>query len=159
MPENTRRSGCGCGGCLLFCFYTLILILGGMFLSDLKDANWNPNTAKDKLIKDSSDIVFLIKDVATEIITGEESSSSGDTPESINNLIKSGDESYANAMALLKKAREVSGEERQKILRSLQSELQKSLNHYQQAAEKNKNDPELQKKISHLQDLLDKMTP
>ncbi len=159
MPENTRRSGCGCGGCLLFCFYTLLLILGGMFLSDLKDSNWNPNQAKDKLIKDSSDIAFLVKDIATEIITGEESSGTVSGSGTVDDLVKAGDESYAKAMELLKKAREVTGDERQKILRSLQSELQKALNHYKQAAVTDKDNPELQKKISHLQDLLDKMTP
>lgn len=159
MPENSKRTGCGCGGCLLFCFYSIIILVAGMFLSSLVNTGWDPGAAKDKLIKDSTDIAFLVKDTATEIITGEESSSSTESPASLNSLIDEGNQSYNKAMDLLKKAREVEGAERQKILRELQSELQKSLKKYQEAEKQDKNNAELVKKITHLQDLLNKMEP
>ena len=159
MPENTKRSGCGCGGCLLFCFYSVVILLGGMFLSNLVDTDWDANKAKDKLIRDTSNIALLIKNITMEVITGEESADLPADNASVETLIQAGDDSYNKAMALLKKAREVTGEARQKILRELQGELQKSLNMYAAAEARDKNNPDLQKKIAHLKDLLAKMEP
>ena len=159
MPENTKRSGCGCGGCLLFCFYSVVILLGGMFLSNLVDTDWDANKAKDKLIRDTSNIALLIKNITMEVITGEESTDLPADNASVETLIQAGDDSYNKAMALLKKAREVTGEARQKILRELQGELQKSLNMYAAAEARDKSNPDLQKKIAHLKDLLAKMEP
>ena len=161
MPENTKRSGCGCGGCLLFCFYTIIILLGGMFLSSLINTDWDLDSAKDRLIKDSQKAAFIVKNIATELITGEESTTP--TPDleqsSVKTLVENGNKSYSKAMELLKNAHEVTGDERQKILRELQNELQKSLSLYKAAEEKDKGNQELLKKISHLQGILKKMNP
>ena len=161
MPENTKRSGCGCGGCLLFCFYSVVILLGGMFLSNLVDTDWEANKAKDKLIRDTSNIALLVKNITMRVITGDDQDTPPATSTSAETLIKAGDKSYNKGMELLKKAREVTGESRQKILRELQGELQKSLNMYVAAEnkDKDKNTPELQKKIAHLKDLLAKMEP
>ena len=159
MPENTKRSGCGCGGCLLFSFYTIIILLCGMFLSSLVTTGWDLNSAKDKLIKDSKSTAFLIKDIATELITGEKSATSDLEQSSVQSLVDNGNKSYNKAMELLKNAREVTGDERQKILRELKNELQNSLSLYKAAEEKDKGNKELLKKISHLQGILKKMNP
>ncbi len=159
MPENTKRSGCGCGGCLLFSFYTIIILLCGMFISSLVTTGWDLNSAKDKLIKDSKSTAFLIKDIATELITGEKSATSDLEQSSVQSLVDNGNKSYNKAMELLKNAREVTGDERQKILRELKNELQNSLSLYKAAEEKDKGNKELLKKISHLQGILKKMNP
>ncbi len=159
MPENTKRSGCGCGGCLLFCFYTVIIFLGGMYLSNLIDRDWDLEQAKDKLVHDSATIGNIVKDKATKLITGEDILNPADTDLAVSALIQAGDKSYNKAMELLKQASEASGDEQQKLLHELQGELQKSLNLYQAAAAKDQNNPKLPKKISHLKDLLAKMKP
>ena len=168
MPENKKRSGCGCGGCLLFSFYSIIILLGGMYLSNLVDNGWDFDKAKDELIKESKTIAYSVKDTATEIITGEEATKPiqpginkvpANQDSAPKTLIESADASYAKAMVLLKTARKTTGTERQKILRDLHSELQSALSKYQKAEENDSGNPDLLKKISHISDLLDKMNP
>lgn len=167
MKEDSgKKNGCCLGGCCWFIFIVFISFLSGWFFANYEHSNWDMEKAKEDSIRRGQNHINNIKNYllgtfswANNKTADNEQKQQQMVPEIPNtqNWEQKADEAAGKGYDLLRQARNVEGDERQRLIRVAKQELKNALDDYVRAEQVDTGNQKLTEKIAGVSQMLERL--